>query len=500
MSRENTILAVVVIGTLMASIDSTIVLLAFPAMTAALHSTISTIIWVILIYMIVVAVFSTQFGRIGDIFGRGRMFNLGFAIFTISSFLCGIAPTDITLIISRAFQALGGALLASNSSAIIADTFERHRIGKAYGYTGLSWNIGALLGILLGGFITTFIGYRYIFFINVPIGIVALALGLKYITDNKRSADKVDLPGMVTIGIAVALVAYAGINYSSVGVTSLNVALLIVGIVFAVAFVLIEKHVKMPTINFSMFKNKIFRNSLLASLFQGLGFLGVTFLLIMYLQGVRGYSPLDASLILFPGYVVSGVLSPRMGRYSDRLGARPIATAGIALMVAGVLFYILVLGVSSPIYLIVIGTIITGFGGAMFWPANNSAVMANVSGELRGSASGTLRLFSSLGLIGSFIIAFVAAASAVPRYLAFEIFAGTSKVIGGVGKGFVAGMHFAFFALMAMLIIAGIFSYARGKEDRSDGSMQGNKEEHASRKAVAVKAIQSKKRKAVSLP
>ncbi|MCL4404534.1 MFS transporter [Candidatus Marsarchaeota archaeon] len=465
-SRENTILAVIVIGTLMASIDSTIVLLAFPAMTQALHSTIATIIWVILIYMIVVAVFSTQFGRIGDIYGRGRMFNLGFVVFTIASFLCGIAPTDVLLISFRAIQAIGGALIASNSSAIIADTFERHRIGRAYGFTGMSWNIGALLGILLGGVITTFIGYRYIFFINVPIGIVAVMLGLKYVKDNNRSKDKLDIPGMVSLGIAVALIAYAGISYASSGVTNMNMALLALGIISAIAFAFIDKKVKMPTINFRMFANKIFRNSLMASLFQGLGFMGVTFLLIMYLQGVRGFSPLNASLVLFPGYVVSGVLAPYMGRYSDKYGARPIATAGIIFMVLGVLFYLFVLGVSTPVYYVVIGTIITGFGGAMFWPSNNSAVMANVEGELRGSASGTLRLFSSLGLIGSFVIAFVAAASAVPRYLAFEIFAGTSKVIGGIGKGFVTGMHVAFVALMAMLIIAGIFSFARGKENR----------------------------------
>jgi EmrB/QacA subfamily drug resistance transporter len=466
LSKENTILAVIVIGTLMASIDSTIVLLAFPAMTQALHSTISTIIWVIIIYMIVVAVFSTQFGRIGDIYGRGRMFNLGFIIFTIASFLCGIAPTDVSLIAFRAVQAIGGALIASNSSAIIADTFERHKIGRAYGFTGLSWNIGALLGILLGGVITTFIGYRYIFFINVPIGIVAVVLGLRYVKDNNRSKDKLDIPGMVALGAAIALLAYAGIDYASVGLSGINVIIAMVGIIAAAAFVIIDKKVKMPTINFSMFRNRIFRNSLMASLFQGLGFMGVTFLLIMYLQGVRGFSPLDASLVLFPGYVVSGILAPYMGKYSDKYGARPIATAGIMFMVLGVIFYILVLGVSTPVYYVVIGTIITGFGGAMFWPANNSAVMANVAGELRGAASGTLRLFSSLGLIGSFIIAFVAAASAVPRYLAFEIFAGTSKVIGGISKGFVAGMHVAFVALMVMLIIAGIFSFARGRENR----------------------------------
>ncbi len=465
--KENMILAVVVIGTLMASIDSTIVLLAFPAMTAALNSSIATIIWVILIYMIVVAVFSTQFGRIGDIYGRGRMFNLGFVIFTIASFLCGIAPSDLSLIAFRAIQAIGGALISSNSSAIIADTFERHRIGRAYGYTSMSWNIGALLGILLGGVITTFINYRYIFFINVPIGIVAVLLGLKYIKDSSRTEDRIDIAGMAALGAAIALIAYAGINYASVGITAVNVTLAVLGAIAALCFAIIDKKVKMPTINFSMFSNKIFRNSLLAALFQGLGFMGVTFMLIMYLQGVRGYTPFYSSLLLFPGYIVSGVLAPYMGRLSDKYGARPIATGGILFAVVGVAYYILVLGVSSPAYYIIIGTIITGFGGAMFWPSNNSAVMANVAGELRGTASGTLRLLSSLGLIGSFIIALVAASSAIPRYLAFEIFAGTSKVIGGISKGFVSGMHVAFMVLALMLIIAGVFSYVRGKEDRS---------------------------------
>ncbi len=467
-SKENTILAIVVIGTLMASIDSTIVLLAFPAMTAALHSTISTIIWVILIYMIVVAVFSTPLGRIGDIYGRSKMFNLGFAIFTISSLLCGLAPTDIILIIFRAFQAVGGTLISSNSSAIIADTFERHRIGRAYGYTSMSWNLGALLGILLGGVITTFIGYRYIFFINVPIGIVAVILGVKYIHDNTRIKDKIDIPGMVSLGSAVALISYAGINYASVGPNLINEMLFVFGVIAAIIFIIIDKKVKMPTINFTMFKNKVFRNSIAASLFQGLGFMGVTFLLIMYLQGVRGFSPLYASLVLLPGYIVSAFLSPIMGRFSDRFGARYIATIGIFFMVMGVLFYLFVLGVSSPVYYVIIGTVITGFGGSMFWPSNNSAVMANVAQEFRGAASGTLRLFSSLGLIGSFIIAFVAAASAIPRYEAFGIFAGTSKVIGGIGKGFVVGMRAAFVALIVMLIIAGLFSLMRGKENRHE--------------------------------
>ncbi len=475
-SSDNLILSVVVIGSLMASIDSTIVLLAFPAITSALHSNISTIIWVILIYMIVTAVFSTQLGRIGDLYGRARMFNLGFAIFTVSSFLCGIASTDVQLIAFRAVQAVGGALISSNSGAIIADTFARNRIGRAYGLTSMSWNIGALLGILLGGFITTFIGYRYIFFINVPIGIIATILGVRYIVDQERVKDVLDIPGMTFLGIAVALVSYSGIDYASNGFTTLNVALLVAGIIASMIFVIIEKRVKAPTINFEMFRNKIFRNSLMASLFQGLGYMGVTFMIIMYLQGVRGFSPFHASLILLPAYVVSGVFAPIMGRLSDRKGSMLIATTGIIVMTFGVIFYIFLLSPTSPIYTVIVGSVIMGLGGAFFWPSNLSAIMANVSPNLRGAASGTARLLGSVGIVGSFIIAFVAAASAVPRYLAFAIFAGTSNVIGGIGIQFVRGIHYSFLVLAAMLVVSGVFSITRGVENRHEQLYRGKGE------------------------
>ena len=170
--HENIILAVILVAVLMAAIDSTIVLLAFPSIVSSLHSNLSTIIWVILIYMLVSAIATTQFGKIGDIYGRAKIFIVGLLVFTISSFLCGIAPTDVFLILFRALQGFGSAMISATSGAIIADTFERHRIGRAFGFTAMAYNVGAILGIVLGGVITTFIGWQYIFFINVPIGMM----------------------------------------------------------------------------------------------------------------------------------------------------------------------------------------------------------------------------------------------------------------------------------------------------------------------------------------
>ena len=465
--NENLVLSVLVVGVLMASIDSTIVLLAFPAITQALHSNLSTIIWVILIYLLVTAVAATQLGRIGDIFGRSSVFNSGIMIFTIFSFMCGIAPTDITLIIFRGFQAVGGAMMTANSGAIIADTFRREKLGKAYGFTGMGWNVGAMLGIVLGGVITTFIGYRYIFFINVPIGIVLLVLAVKYIKDDKRENERLDMLGMGLLGTTLSMILYAGVRISSVGLNSVNVSILIMGFVLLLPFYFREKVFVNPVIKFSMFKNKVFKNSVLASMFQGLGFMGVAFMLIMYLQGVRGLSPFDASLLLLPGYILSGILSPFMGRYSDRYGARLLATLGLLVMIAGIFVYF-ALTATSSVYIVLIGSAITGLGGSMFWPANNSAVMKSSEAGRFVTASGVLRLFGSMGIMGSFIIVIVTATLVIPRYLAFEIFVGTSKLIGGITNGFITGMHFSFVFLIVMLVISALLSLTRGNENMAE--------------------------------
>lgn len=154
----------------MGALDSTIVILAFPTIAEGLKTDISTAIWIILIYLLITAVTTTPFGRLGDLYGRSRMFNAGFAVFTIGSVMCGLSPTIQTLILSRGVQAIGGSLFQSNSGAIVADVFPRNERGSAFGYNSLGWTAG-------GGVINTFLGWEYIFFINIPIGIVSVILG-----------------------------------------------------------------------------------------------------------------------------------------------------------------------------------------------------------------------------------------------------------------------------------------------------------------------------------
>ena len=460
------VLLVVMLGALMSAVDVTIVILALPTIGTELRSPLGTIIWVILLYLLVTTLLTTQVGRIGDIFGRARLYNTGFAVFTVASVLCGLAPNDLFLIASRGGQAVGASLMLANGGAIIADHFPPEQRGRAFGFTALGWNVGAILGILLGGAITTYLGWRYIFFINAPIGVAAVVLGLRYVHDVERHRTPLDLPGFALLGGALGAFAYAAIDFASYGGRPLNEVLVLVGLAFLVPFLFWERRATAPMIDFRLFRQRILTYSLGSSFLQGLGYLSVVFLLTMYLQGVRGLSPLDAALLLVPGYIVGGALSPSMGRLSDRFGARLVATLGLALMCVGVFAYAS-LRVDSPLGWVVGISTVTGVGGGMFWPANNAAIMASAPRGSYGAVSGLRSMLTNVGTLLSFVLAITIASATVPRYVAYEVILGTTKLIGGIGASFLTGIDGALYTAAAILAAAALLSALRGRAVRS---------------------------------
>jgi EmrB/QacA subfamily drug resistance transporter len=436
--HQTTVLAIVVLGTLMGALDTTIVLLAFPVINDNLHSNFVTSIWIILVYMLVIAVTTTQMGRIGDIYGRSKIFNIGFAVFTIGSALCGFSPHILLLIIFRAVQAAGGAIMQANSGAIIADIFPRENRGRAYGYTALGYTSGAMLGIVLGGIITTYVSWQYIFFINIPIGVIAVITGLKYVKDTTKNPAKLDLLGVALLAVALICLSFGLIDFTTAGLSLVSLALITVGVVLLPAFMMYDRRLKNPMIDFEAFKSRVLRNAVLAVFFLSIGYFSVVFLLILYLQGIRALSPLDASLLLVPGYVAGSFLGPVMGRLSDKYGSREIATLGIFFLCIAIFVY-LTLGANSPFYIVLIGSAISGLGTSMFFPANNSAVMANARAGSFGSISGLLRTLQNLGILGSFVPAISVATVPIPRKGAFEVFLGTTNLTGGVSNAFIRG-------------------------------------------------------------
>ena len=449
----------------MGALDSTIVLLAFPTINDKLHSDLSTSLWIILAYLLVLAVATAQMGRIGDIFGRSKIFNLGFVIFTVGSALCGFSSQIYLLIGFRTIQAAGGALLQATSGAIIADYFPRERRGRAYGYNSLGFTAGAMLGIVLGGIITTYVSWQYIFFINIPIGIIAVIAGLKYIKDTEKTPAKLDLAGMGLLAAALVLLSLGLVNFASNGINSLNVTLSVIGAVLIPVFILYDRRIKNAMIDFEAFKNRVLRNAIFSALFVSIGYFSVVFLVIMYLQGIRALTPLNASLLLVPGYVAGSFLGPIMGRLSDKYGSREIATLGIFFLAVAILIY-LTMGATSPLYIVLFASAVSGLGTSMFFPANNSAVMANARTGSFGSISGLLRMVQNIGLVGSYVLAISVAAASIPRYVAFEVFIGTKSLTGGVSQTFISGIDHAFYASIIILAIAGVLSIIRGKDVR----------------------------------
>lgn len=464
-SKKAITLFVLVLGTLMGALDSTIVILAFPVIAEKLQSDISTTIWIILIYLLVAAVATTPLGRVGDIYGRSRMFNAGFAIFTLGSAFCGLSSSMSYLILSRGIQAFGGSLLQANSGAIIADVFPRNERGKAFGYNAMGWTSGAMIGIVLGGLITTFLGWEYIFFINIPIGIIAVILGMLYLKDAAHADVRMDIAGMALLATSLSLISFGAVNFAGMGLTAFNLISMVAGAILAPIFVIYEKRTENPMVDFRAFKDRVLKYSIMASFFQSLGYLSVVFLIIMYLQGVRGLSPLSASILLIPGYVVGSLLGPYMGKLSDKYGARSIASIGIAIMGIAILAY-LTLKEDSSLNIVLIASAISGLGSSMFFPANNSAVMSSAHAGAYGSISGLLRTMSNIGILGSFVMAISVASASIPRSVAFEIFIGTTNLSGGVSREFIAGMDSALWVSLVLLGVAGVMSIIRGEEKR----------------------------------
>ncbi len=456
-------LAVIVTGVLITAVDTTIVVLALPEIQRALHTGITSVIWVIIGYLLVITVLATQVGRLGDMFGRVRMYQAGFAIFIIGSAACALAWNEASIVAFRVLQGVGGALVTANSGAVIADTFPASKRGRAYGFNSIGWSLGAVIGIVLGGVIVTYLSWRWIFWINVPIGIAALAVAVRVLHDRgERERRRIDLTGMVTLGFGLFGVLWAMTRLATTSPDAVLIGYLAGGLTLLVIFVFSQRAQSEPMLDLSLFTIPAMTPSLLASFFQALGNFAVLFLVIMYLQGARGLSPLHAASLLVPGYVVGGVVGPWVGRMTDRIGPVLPATIGLAVQ-AGAFAIYAQLALTSPLWLVVLASVVNGVGNGAFFPANTSAVMKASPPGMFGIASGMLRTFANVGMVFSFAVAILIAAHSIARGLAFAIFVGTTSLHGALAGAFVRGLHAAFYAAMVLAAIAGVLSALRGR-------------------------------------
>jgi EmrB/QacA subfamily drug resistance transporter len=454
-------MAVIMTGVLMTAVDTTIVVLALPEIQRSLHVALSAVVWVIISFLLVITLLATQVGRLGDMFGRVRMYEAGFAVFVLGSLACALSWNEASIIAFRVVQGVGGAFIMANSGAVIADLYPRERRGRAYGFTSVGWTMGAVIGIVLGGVIVTYLSWRWVFWINVPVGVAALAVAVRVLHDRaERSRHTLDLPGMICLGLGLFGVLWAMTRLATTALDAEVAGYLIGGIALLGLFVVIEQHQPEPMLPLSIFRVPTMTASLLASLFQGLASFAVLFLVIMYLQGPRGLTPIHASLLLVPGYVLGSVVGPYAGRLADRRGPVLPATAGLAIQVVGLAIYAQ-LGLTTGLWVVVVAAVVNGIGASFFFPANSSAVMKAAPPQAFGIASGMLRTFANIGMVFSFAVAILIASRSISRGLAFAIFVGSTSLHGTLAVAFTAGLHAAFYAMMGFMVLAAALSALR---------------------------------------
>jgi EmrB/QacA subfamily drug resistance transporter len=454
---------VVMTGVLISAIDSTIVVLALPAIERDLNISLSAVIWVVVSYLLVVTVLTTQLGRLGDMFGRVLMYRAGFVVFVFGSLLCALAWDAASLIGFRVLQGIGAALVAANSGAIVSELYPPAERGRAYGFNALGFSLGSVLGVLLGGVIVTYLSWRWIFWINVPICVGALVLALRVLRDRgERNRRRLDLPGMITLGAGVLCVLWAMTTLASEPLNAAQIGYLAGGVALLAAFLAIERRNDEPVLDLSLFRVPGVASALLASLFQSLGSFAVLFLVIMYLQGPRGLSPVNASLLMLPGYLIGAAAGPSAGRLTDRLGPAIPATAGLGISAVALVIFAQMTTTSS-LWLAVAGNAVIMVGGSFFYPANSTAVMKATPPQRLGTASGVLRTFASVGMVFSFTTAVLVAAQSIPRGIAFAIFAGTTTLRGQPATAFTSGLHTAFYTLTGIMALAAALSATRGR-------------------------------------
>jgi EmrB/QacA subfamily drug resistance transporter len=459
------------VGSLMSAVDSTIVLLALVPIAEELNSDYVTMVWVVIAYILANTALVLSLGRLADVYGRKKMYNVGFVVFILGSALCGFASSGSTLVTFRAIQGLGAALLAANSFAILSEAFPRNERGKAFGTNSIVWGSGTVLGIVLGGLIITYTSWRLIFLINLPIGAFGTIWAYRTLKENRTRVTRtyIDLPATVsfTIGLLALMFGVSwGIIYSwNDPITILSIALS--PLIFAFFAYWETKHSRDPVIDFTMLKNRVFTLSLITAMLQSVALFSVNFLLLFYLEGIAGLPVLTASYLIIPMAVASSVVGPFAGRLSDRFGARIIATLGLILQVA-VLFVLRGLTTTTTLSRVAIIEAFYGIGSGLFWLANTSAIMASSPPARYGVSSGIMNTFRNTGMVMSFALALTAVTGVIPVNIVYQLFIGTfsGTLAPGYASAYLSGQSYAFGISAVLLVASTLFSLVRGKESR----------------------------------
>ena len=399
------VLLVVSLGFFMTLLDLTIVNIAIPDMISRLHASLDDILWVINAYALILAVLLITAGRLGDIFGQRVMFITGIVVFTAASATCGLAPNPSWLIAFRAIQGLGAAVLMPQTLAILTMVFPPERRGAAFGVWGAVAGVATIAGPTLGGLLVTAFDWRYIFFINLPIGVVVIALAVILIPGlHTRRQHKLDIPGVLLASAALLAICYGlveGQRYGWGTIRSfISIPLVIgVGVALLAVFLLVQatRQDREPLVPFALFRDRNYSLMNWVSATVAIGMMGIFLPFTIYLQSVIGFSALKAGLTMAPASVMAMFIAPMAGRLSDRIGGRPLLAAGLALQAIGLGWLATVSSPTVAYATLVPAFVVSGIGMSLFFAPVANVVLGSVRRDQEGIASGTNNAIRELG-------------------------------------------------------------------------------------------------------
>jgi len=398
MNRQSWVTVAVSIGVYMSTLDASIVNISLPTIVQSLNTHLSVVAWVVMAYLIIITGCLLLMGRFSDLYGQRRIYLLGFLIFTIGSALCSFSPTIHFLIGSRMIQGLGASALMANSPAIVTTAFPEEERGKALGMLGSVVSAGFLTGPILGGFLVEHFGWRSIFFINLPIGVIGIYLCSKVLDrDVSKSSARVDLRGaLLLFSFLTFLLLF--LNRMARGADPLLWVWLFLSLFSFSLFIVAQIRSPFPLVDLKLFRRRLFISSLGASFLSFWMSAAHTFVIPFFLQNILDFSPSKMGMFIFPVALTVMVTAPLSGRFSDRVGVRIPATIGLAITSLTVFSFTLLRPGANDLD-ILWRQIVLGIGVSLFNPANNSAIIGSLPREKVGLASSFLALARNLGMV-----------------------------------------------------------------------------------------------------
>src|SRR6266536_1005054 len=392
-------LLAVTFGLFMIMLDNTVVNVALPSIQRDLEVSVSSLEWVVNAYFLTFAVLMLTGGKLADLFGRRRIFIVGLVVFTASSLACGLATSGEMLIAWRAVQGVGAALMNPATLSIITATFPPRQRGMAMGiWVGVS-AVALALGPITGGLLSEHAHWSWIFFINVPIGVFAIAAARIVIRESKDTSQeqRLDLPGLLSSGVSLFALTYALIEANSKGWTSAEILSLFGLSVLAIAvFIVLELRQRTPMLDLSLFRNRTFNGANLTMMLVALSMFGVFFYVSLYVQGILGYSPVQAGASFLPMTLCIIFVAPVAGKLSDRIGSRWLMGVGMLLVSLSLVLFS-ILDEDSTFWNLLPALLVGGAGMAMAMTPTTAAAMSSVPIDKAGVGSGVLNSMRQVG-------------------------------------------------------------------------------------------------------